>query len=120
MTTLQEELKQFIGGTQNWYRHSLNRKSRYTDGVKYLAEKAGAYWLVDDICAAYQLDEKVKAVRFQVWKLKVDLEKSTAVLRVEDGNDNCVASYSITFTDFPLAEMTLWFTDNTLLLPCEY
>ena len=120
MSNLQEELKQFIGGTENWYRHPLNRKATYTDGVKYLAEKAGAYWLVDDICAAYQLDKEVKATPSQVWKLKVNLDKHTAVLSLEDGNDKLVKSFDIPFTDFPLEEIVLWFTDNVLLLPCEY
>ncbi|WP_367389081.1 DUF6876 family protein [Lewinella sp. LCG006] len=120
MTDLQEELKQFTGGTEHWYRHHMNRKVTYTDGVKYLAEKAGAYWLVDDICAAYQIDTEVRSVPFQVWKLEVNQDDHTAVLRLEDGNDNLVKSYDITFTDFPLTEIILWFTDNTLLLPCEY
>ncbi|MCK1641666.1 hypothetical protein IVA95_30015 [Bradyrhizobium sp. 157] len=36
-------------GTAEWYRHGLNRRMLYTDGVQYLAEKGGAYWLLDKI-----------------------------------------------------------------------
>jgi hypothetical protein len=28
-------------GTEQYYRHSINRKVLYTDGVRYLADKAG-------------------------------------------------------------------------------
>ena len=47
-TTISEsDLSQFIG-TENYYRHWTGH-GVYTDGVKYLAEKAGAYWLIDAI-----------------------------------------------------------------------
>ena len=36
-------------GTEVWYRHSLIRKILYTEGIQYPAEKAGAYWLIDEI-----------------------------------------------------------------------
>ena len=44
--------------------------------------------------------------------------KNTKV-NLEDGNDNLNKSYDITFADFPLAEITLWFIDYTLLFLCE-
>jgi hypothetical protein len=42
------DLDQFTGTETHW-RHSLNRYFLYTDGVKYLAERAGAYWFLDAI-----------------------------------------------------------------------
>lgn len=42
----QSDLNQFTG-TQTYYRHALNRKVTYTDGVKYFADRAGARWLID-------------------------------------------------------------------------
>jgi hypothetical protein len=36
-------LQQFIG-TENVYQHGLVRSILYTDGAKYVAESAGAYW----------------------------------------------------------------------------
>ena len=39
--TLEADLAQFYG-TDNWWRHWTGRIT-YTDGVKFLAEKAGAY-----------------------------------------------------------------------------
>ncbi len=41
---LEDELEQFYG-TEKWYRHFTGLV--YTDGIKYLAENAGAYWLID-------------------------------------------------------------------------
>jgi hypothetical protein len=105
-------------GSENWYQHWLG-KSLYTDGVKYVADNAGAYWLLDEI-AISQTRPKVKAEEFQVWTLKVDLEKRKAVLACDDGNGNVVFSKKIEFTDFPLAAITFYYTDSTLLLPSEY
>ena len=62
--TLESDLAQFTG-SENYYRHSLNRKFMHTDGVNYLAEKAGAFWLVD-LIASHQLSRKVRAEPFQV------------------------------------------------------
>jgi hypothetical protein len=46
-------LRQFTG-TENWYRHGLVRSVLYTDGAKYVAESAGAYWLLDEIALAWK------------------------------------------------------------------
>jgi hypothetical protein len=117
-TITKADLMQFTG-SETWYRHSLVRKVLYTDGVHYVAEAAGAYWLIDDIAFA-QLDAAVAAEEFQHWKLAVDTAKSIAVLTCEDGNGRIVFKKDYTFTDFPLDEIRFYFTDNTLLLPTEY
>jgi hypothetical protein len=110
------ELRQFTGSEQ-FYRHWL-RSIVYTEGVHYLAEKAGAHWLLD-VIASWQLDRKVKAEPFQVWKLKVNAD-STAVVTCEDGDGKTVATQTLEFTDFPKEGVELWFTDNTILLPSEH
>lgn len=116
--TLDEaELANFTG-SENWFKHWLG-KALYTDGVKYIADGAGAYWLIDEI-AINQTRPKVRAEEFQVWTLKVDLEKHKAVLTCEDGNGNAVFTKRIEFTDFPLAEIKFYFADGTILLPSEY
>lgn len=113
-----EELRQFIG-TENWYRHTLVPKVLYTDGVKYLAERAGAYWLIDAI-SFRQMEAVIAGLSFQVWKLKVNLAKSSAVLECSDGNGKVVHQSNIEYTDFPLPETQLYFVDNVLLLTSEY
>jgi hypothetical protein len=111
------DLNQFTG-TEHWYRHALNREITFTDGAKYVADNAGAYWLIDEIALAQLFEEKVRAVPFQVWKLAVSGD--TATLVCEDGNDNRVFVKDILFTDFPEPGITLYCTDNVILLPSEY
>lgn len=105
-------------GSGKWYRHWLG-KSLYTDGAKYVADQAGAYWLLDDI-AVSQTRPKVRAEEFQVWTLTVELEKHKATLKCDDGNGNVVFSKRIEFTDFPLPEIKFYYADGTILLPNEY
>lgn len=114
----QSELRQFTG-TEHWYRHPLNRRVLYTDGAKYIAEQAGAYWLLDEIALIQPYEPAVAAETFQVWTLKVNPD-SAATLTCGDGNDRAVYSKAIEYTDFPQDGITLWFTDNTILLPSEY
>ena len=113
-----EDLRQFTG-TEHWYRHGLVRDILFTDGAKYLADHASAYWLLDEIALAQRGSNRVAAEAFQVWKLTVNPDH-TATLTCDDGNGNVVASKTIPFTDFPLPEVTLYFTDKTILLPSEY
>ena len=105
-------------GSENWYKHFLGR-TLFTDGVKYIADTAGAYWLIDEI-AINQTRPKVGAEEFQFWTLSVDLEKHKAVLTCDDGNGNVVFTKRIEYTDFPLPEIKLYCTDGTILLPSEY
>jgi hypothetical protein len=113
------ELIQFTG-SEYWYRHPLVRSILFTDGAKYVADRAGAYWLLDEVAFAQRGVEAVAKERFQVWKLKVDVEKSTGVLICEDGNYKAVFEKKLGYTDFPLPEITLWFSSNTIYLPSEH
>lgn len=111
------QLNQFTG-TDQWYKNPLFPKFLYTDGVRYVAEEAGAYWLIDKIFAL-QYREDIRSELFQVWKLKVN-DDATAIVSVEDGNDNHIYAEKLTYTDFPTCGINLYFTDNVLLLPSEY
>jgi hypothetical protein len=44
--SLSNDLAHFTG-TERWYRHPLFNNVLFTDGVQHLAQKAGAYWLVE-------------------------------------------------------------------------
>ena len=112
------ELAQFTGSEQ-WHRHGLVRSILFTDGAKYVADKAGAYWLLDEIALAQRFEKSVAAEEFQLWKLTVK-PVHTAVLACEDGNGEAVLSKAIPFTDFPLDEIKFYVTNNTILLPSEY
>ncbi|NEQ47533.1 MAG: hypothetical protein F6K00_29920 [Leptolyngbya sp. SIOISBB] len=112
-----QDLSQFTG-TQYWYKNSLFPGYTYTDGVKYVATQANAYWLMDAILS-HQLIPKVKRELFQQWTLTLT-ENSAAVLVCDDGNDNVVMQIHIAFTDFPLSEIKMYLTNKVLLLPSEY
>lgn len=111
------DLLQFTG-TNHWYIHPLS-KVRYTDGVRYIAQNAEAYWLIDAIVFS-QHEKAIAAEEFQLWKLKVDLSNSTGLLVCEDGNGIIVYSQTIEYTDFPLDEIKFYLTNHVLLLPSEY
>lgn len=115
-TELLAELAFFTGTTQ-WYYHPMFKAYRYTDGVRYVAQEMGAYWLLEHILIHQTLPE-IKGMEFQVWKMAV--KDSKATIRVEDGNDNLVKEFEISFTDFPLDEITFWMEGNVLLLPSEH
>ena len=118
MTTsndIKSNLDQFIGTTQ-YFKHQLG--IHFTDGIKYLADSCQCYWLID-IVASWQFDSIVKDNDFQVYKLIVN-ENHSAVVRIEDGNDNLIQLQMIEFTDFPLDSITLWFTNGVLYLPSEH
>ena len=115
--TLLDNLAQFTG-TQRYYR--INRKCVLTDGAKYLAETAGAYWLMD--AAASYLMELGTVDWFVLVRLKVNGSK--AVLTLEDGNGSVRAQQDIGYTDFPLAEQIIYACWDSvhwvLMLPSEY
>ena len=112
------DLRQFTG-SENWYRHGLNRAVLYTDGAKYVADEGEAYWLLDEIALAQRGQKAVSAQEFQVWTLTVKADRS-ASLTCEDGNDNTVFEKRIELTDFPAERITLWFENGTIYLPSEH
>ena len=105
------ELEQFTG-TENYYRHAFGGK--YTDGVAYLAEKAGAYWLLDAIFS-YARKEP-----FQVWALAQMPSGHWTLEMREDSDTPILVRQDIEYSDFPLAKVELWLIDGVLILPSEY
>jgi hypothetical protein len=100
---------------------------KYTAGVHYVAETAGAYWLIDMIAIA-QLNENNKDVDpdelLQVWKLTVNPNK-TARLTCDDGGKDgnprrILFTKEIAVTDFPFEEFKLFVQYGMIMLPDEY
>jgi hypothetical protein len=112
------DLAQFTG-TEQWYRHGMVRDVLFTDGVKYVAETGGAYWLIDEIAFAQRGVKRVAAEEFQHWKLTVSAGR-TAILTCDDGNGHIVFTKRIEYTDFPLDEVRFYVANKTILLPSEY
>jgi hypothetical protein len=108
----------YFYGTEHWYRHPIYQSVTYTDGVKYVAEKCDAYWLVDLFCSTYVT--YAKQHYFQTYDLVVDLAQKSAVINVGDGNGEMITTIGVEYTDFPVENITIWGVDNVLLLPSEY
>jgi hypothetical protein len=111
------DLAQFTG-TENWYRHSLVRTVYYTDGMLFVAERAGAYWLIDEIALAQKVEAELASEEFQVWALIVD--GNSALLRCDDGNERRLLERLIDYTDFPEPGIKLYLVDGVIMLPGEY
>ncbi len=122
-----DDLSQFIG-TTNYYRWSgLFRKCVLTDGTQYVAEEAGAYWLMDAI-AIHQpavmkhRDDRLHSLQF--WHLKVEPDHSAVLACRADSGCEPAVTQQIEFTDFCLPEITIWVAVDdertVLMLPNEY
>ena len=111
-------LKQFTGSTA-LYKHWLG--FHYTQGVKYLADEAKSYWLIDAICSHQTtsfLNKYPALQEFQIWRLEV--ENNSAVLICEVDTDQQVLTQKIPYTDFPLPEVKLYLIEKVIILPQEY
>ena len=118
---LQESLSQFYG-TEQWTR--THPRQLATDGVIFLAEHAGAFWLLDVI---WSHQPKLRQEEFQVWELKRDGEG--CIIICHDGNYNQLVRQDIPWTDFPLDFIKLYAQPNfdpdgnkelVVCLPSEY
>lgn len=65
------ELAQFTG-TENLYSHSIAQNVHHTDGMLFVAEKAEAFCLIDEIALAQRSEAALAGEEFQVWKLTVE------------------------------------------------
>lgn len=119
---LMQELRGFIG-TQQYFLHWA-RKMKFTEGVKFMAERAGAYWLLD-IAASYHRTEP-----FQIWEIDVfkkpRRERGKKIIMAvitmrEDSNQPVLVRQEIPYTDFPgPGKFKMYLIDNVLMLPGEY
>jgi hypothetical protein len=120
---IERELQHFSGSEMVWAHWTHG--AVYTDGVRYLAQAAEAYWLIDAI-VSHQGNNRVKREDFQVWKLRLVRPKDHKAmpsweLRCEDGNHNEVVTQHIEWSTFPLPNgIDIWLVNGTLLLPGEY
>ena len=122
LDTLAAELEQFCGSS-TWTKHWTGALY-VTEGVKHLADRAGAYWLIDLIASYIPKCKKDEMLRdFQVWRLVkhdpplvkqgvVDGEagphKYMATAYCDRDLDDTAFSQDISYTDFPLPEIKLY------------
>ena len=117
MSNLEQELRQFTGTTQH-FQHWTGLQ--YTDGIKYLAQTAKAYWLID-LVASYQSSfaKHPDLEHFQLWELTTKDSKGLVSCAKDSGVDPS-AQQMINYTDFPLSYIKLYVCNRVLMLPSEY
>lgn len=111
-----DEFGEFIGTTK-YYRHFTNLLV-FTDGVKAMADRYGAYWLID-VVASYQTKPAVREKPFQIWEITSRDRKAVVTMKEDDGKPAFVMQ-EIEFTDFLEGTLKMYLTDGVLLLPSEY
>jgi hypothetical protein len=124
------ELAQFTGSLER-FRYPLNPRVIYTPGVRHLAKRAEAYWLIDLIASyfgseimkqAIADDDRLAAMQF--WTLKVfDTGRAVASCVADQGEEPAITQV-IPFTDFPIDQIEIWAAFDgqywTLYLPSEH
>lgn len=111
-------LAQFTGSV-SYYRHPLVEGIMFTEGVKYVADTGGAYWLLDEIALANHSERAVRAEEFQVWDLIV-AEDCSARLICGDGEEAEIYAKRIEWTDFPIPGIQFYLCYGCIHLPSEY
>jgi hypothetical protein len=114
ISDIKAQLRNFTG-TENYYKHYTGIK--FTDGIKFLAEKLNCFWFLD-IIASYQ--HKLKNIPFQIWKIMVNKDKTAMVTMKEDTGQPNIISQELKYTDFPLDEYEVYCIDGVILLKSEY
>ena len=126
-----KNLSQFTGTEKH---HKIFGGLFLTDGAKFLADNAEAYWLMD-VIMSYHFDPKFvrnpKLRDFQLWMLNVG--NSHQFIKPFSGNKAVVTCWEdtpvigvkpavkqqIMYTDFPLPEIKLYVKNKVILLPSE-
>jgi hypothetical protein len=108
---------QFTSTAQYW---RVARQFVITDGVKYLAESAACFWVID--AAISHLLEIGTCDWFVL--VRTEVSGSSAVMIYEDGNGSEHARQEIAYTDLPLSSVRLfavWDSERwVIMLPSEY
>jgi len=121
-TELQQNLKRFTGSAHIFKVPMLN--TGYTEGIRYLAEKANCYWLITDASIiGKRLISKSHFIVINFAYLSEEEQQQTsytAKITYGDGNGKTFFTQGYEWTDFPLKTLKLFYIDDILLLPGEY
>jgi len=115
-------------GSENWYKHMFGML--YTDGIHFVAEQAGAYWLIDVVASYQPKMRKNPGLRdFQLWNVKIDPENpSGCIVTMRDDSGEGSSEFVrqvIEYTDFPLVNFGdegfgFYVENNVMLLKGEH
>ena len=117
------ELRNFYG-TEAY--HRTNPDLLVTDGVKFLADNAGCYWLLDMVWSYLPVLRKSRDTFFVVVLTKEGVRDPGAIFSIQDDipPNQTYAQQAIEYTDFPLDEIVLYLSateeEFVLMLRSEY
>ncbi len=120
MKNLNDDFNAYTG-TENYYKHWIPA-FLFTDGVKAVADKLGAYWFID-IIVSYQTKPSIRKEAFQIWQVESKNNKAVVVMKPDSDKPSLVKQY-IEYTDLPEGLLTFWLINegstSTIILPSEY
>ena len=129
-TLTNEELRYFTEDLVR-YRHPINQSVIYTPGVRHVAEKGGAYWLIDTIAShigsppferASARDHRIDSMHF--WTFEKGRGTTGQLIAQADSDEDPFIVQNIPFTDFPLETINIWAAFDgehwVLYLPSEH
>lgn len=112
-------------GSSEFYQHWLplwnGKKLVYTEGIKDLAEKVGAYWLIDAIASHQSRGLHRITQGMQFWTIEVFGDRSCVLRCVKDSGHKPCVEQRIEYTDFPRTPepFRIWVENDTIYLPQE-
>lgn len=111
-----------FNGTEAYHRWSVLFPDVLTDGAKYLAEKAGMFWLMDIVGSV-----RAKILKEGFGNVKLTLTPSkphAAEVTIDDGNGRVFYKQNIQYTDCPFPSIGLFAAPMgerlVIMLPSEY
>jgi hypothetical protein len=108
-----DNLRRFTGSSQVFQHLMGDYTMMLTEGIKYVAEKGHAWWLLD-LITSYQFQPLVYREKFQRWVLKKHSD-DTWTINCTDGNGKALATQHIPYSDFPF-HRGLWHTEHPIQL----
>ena len=118
---LLDELRNFYG-TEHYYRHMPGLV--ITDGVKFLADNAGCYWILDIVWSYLPVLRKSRDTFFVVRYAGTPGASGLFSITDDIPPNQTYAQQAIDYTDFPLDEIVLYLSATeeafVLMLRSEY
>ncbi|MDX2241609.1 MAG: hypothetical protein NW224_13070 [Leptolyngbyaceae cyanobacterium bins.302] len=115
---LQALLQQFRGSAKHyphWQKHFA-----YSEGVKFLADQAHCYWLLDTIADLQCRISRAKLESIQIWHLEQHSEGHVVLKCLEDEGTPPAIVHEVEHRDFPMERFKLYLMNRVLFLPSEY
>lgn len=118
-------------GSERFYREPLMAGLVFTDGIKFLADTCGAYWLLQVVASHQPTIRKKGYADFQVWRVAPYRSKGVILECWNDKPENPasddgpasiqVIGQTIGYSDFPreLLPFEFWVENNTIMLKEE-